>query len=188
MILLENFEFIDESEKAWQIAKDFSDQGYTPHYRWIPKSISKMNESKTSIHIEKWFYNVWMKEIIAIEDRDRKMDVAIKEEKINRYYLKKSSMFNKAQNFVAQKVPDSPYEGGYSNTATIYLLGNFKKYVEGENIEIDSHFNLRRRDLIKLRSFKEAEEFFRTRFIPIQSPDKEELSYLMVEFINYLND
>jgi len=186
MIILRNFEFIDESEKAWQIAKDFSEQGDTPHYRWIPKSVSNMDESKSIIYIEKWFYDVWMKEIAALEDRDRKLDEAIKEEKINQNKIKKSEIFNEAKNFIEQKVPDSPYKDGYSNTATIYLLGNFKKYIEGETVEIDNHFNVRRRDLMKLDSFKEAEEFFRTRFIPIQSPNKEELTFLMVEFINYL--
>ncbi|MDC9723965.1 MAG: hypothetical protein PSN34_14500 [Urechidicola sp.] len=189
MIRIDNFELIDESEKAWQIAKAFY-EGSDPEYRWIPKSVSILNEEQNIILIKKWFYEVWMKELKEYEERDIEIQNEQVQRKTRRELLKKTNLYNTAKDFINIRVSESPFGNGYSNTRTIFYLGEFAKYFFSKcELQIDNPLKIRLQELLKSDiNYKNAYDYSKSRIISVQMPDREELTFLMAEFIIFLDE
>ena len=181
---IEKFEILEESEKAWQIEKSiFPHKGITK-IRWIPKSVSKMNEDRTIIHIDDWFYNLWLKEIEQEAKNFEKLQIAKKDLEISRKVLKETESYKEAIDFIRLKISDTGLSSGLSNTRTIYYLGEFAKYIFSEKKDKSVLiFNHRLQDLLKSNNvYKNAHDFIKSKIVSVLSPKEVELSFLMAEF------
>jgi hypothetical protein len=189
MIKIDNFELIDESEKAWQIAKVFN-SGSDPERRWIPKTVSLLNEEQNTILIKKWFYAVWMKELREYEEEDAKIQNEKIQRKIKRELLNKTALYKTAKEFINNRISDSPLGNGYGNTRTIFYLGEFAKYFFSKcELQKDNPIEIRLQEILKSDiNYKNAYDFSKSRIIPVQMPDREELTFLMTEFIIFLGE
>lgn len=183
MITIENFEFEDESEKAWKIGKVFRD-GCDPDYRWIPKSLSQMNAEKNSIQIKKWFFEQWMKELEKDDENIRKLSEAYKKREVEWENSRNTPVRKEALKFIEENMPDDPTKIGLSKTKTIFYLVEFHKYFNFESeINKETILQIKLQDLLSSDPlYREAKKFIDSKIIPVQMPRTEELSFLMTEF------
>ena len=131
-----------------------------------------------------------LEELKEYEERDIKIQNEQVQRKIRRELLKKTNLYNTANDFIQIRVSNSPLGNGYSNTRTIFYLGEFAKYFFSKcELQIDNPIKIRLQELLKSDiNYKNAYDYSKSRIISVQIPDREELTFLMAEFIIFLDE
>jgi hypothetical protein len=183
MIKIDGIKLLQESEKAWYIQKIIPGDT-SPSKRWIPKSLSNLSDCKNVIYVVDWFYNVWMNEKKLYREKWQNIQLARQNETENRNLLEKSSYYTLSTLFINNKIEDQSITKRYSNSEVVFYLGEFLLFSIDKNLNLTRlHYNHRLKDLLTKKHYNTAYNFIKSRILHIQSPNKDDLLYLLTEFM-----